>query len=238
MSAGWNMDVRWYGAEPLAKPGVLPGESPVEHRSIRAKRVFDLCAAALLLVLLAPLMIAIAMAIRITSPGPALFRQRRIGYRGRSFVMLKFRTMRENCSEQTHREYVTRMLNGDESTTGGSGLYKLHADPRVTPVGRLLRRTSLDEIPQLLNVVKGEMSLVGPRPVLPYEAELFEPRHQARFRVPPGLTGLWQVSGRNRLSMRQALELDLEYIRRRSLRLDLILLLKTVLVLVARTDAE
>jgi lipopolysaccharide/colanic/teichoic acid biosynthesis glycosyltransferase len=193
------------------------------------KRVFDLVLAALLLILLLPLMAIIAVAIRLTSSGPALFRQARVGRHLAPFVMLKFRTMRIDNDDRIHRAYVTAMLTGQRPPTGApAGIYKLTGDPRITPLGKLLRKTSLDELPQLLNVLRGHMSLVGPRPVLPWEAELFEPRHRIRFLVRPGITGLWQVNGRSTLSMRQALDLDLEYVMRRSLSLDLLTLLRTL----------
>ena len=137
--------------------------------------------------------------------------------------------MRAGCTDEAHREYVSRLLTDDQPPVGGaSGLYKLDADPRITRVGAVLRRTSLDELPQLLNVLKGDMSLVGPRPALPWEADLFSDSHRARFLVTPGLTGLWQVSGRSKLPMRQGLDLDVEYVRRQGFLLDLSILLKTV----------
>jgi lipopolysaccharide/colanic/teichoic acid biosynthesis glycosyltransferase len=193
------------------------------------KRLLDLILASLLLIMLAPVMAVIAIAIRCTSSGPALFQQIRIGYGLSPFVMLKFRTMQVNNDDTIHRTYVTAMLSG-QARPGESehGIYKLTRDPRVTAVGSLLRRSSLDELPQLFNVLRGDMSLVGPRPALPYEAELFEPRYQTRFMVKPGITGLWQVSGRSRLTMRQALELDVHYAQCRSIGLDIITLLRTV----------
>jgi lipopolysaccharide/colanic/teichoic acid biosynthesis glycosyltransferase len=201
----------------------------VAVRLPRGKRTFDIAVASVALLLLAPLFVAVWLAVRLTSPGGALFRQTRVGRYGRPFVMYKFRSMVVDCPDDLHRAYVKQLLNADDPATGGtSGLYKLEADPRVTRVGRLLRRTSLDELPQLLNVLRGDMSLVGPRPALPWEAELFAPAHYRRFLVPPGLTGLWQVSGRNRLSMRDGLDLDLEYVRRQSFRLDLSILARTL----------
>ena len=180
------------------------------------------------IVVLMPVLVLLVTLVRVTSAGPALFRQPRLG-RGKSvFTLLKLRTMYLNNDDRIHRDYVTSLLTDDKPQAGGHrGLFKLESDPRVTPVGRWLRRTSLDELPQLLNVLKGDMSLVGPRPVLSYEAELFSPEHQRRFEVKPGITGLWQVSGRSRLSMQQALDLDAEYVRRRSLGLHLLILLRT-----------
>jgi lipopolysaccharide/colanic/teichoic acid biosynthesis glycosyltransferase len=165
-----------------------------------------------------------------TSAGPALFRQERLGRDKRPFTMLKLRTMYVGKDDRIHRDYVASLLStGTEAAvTPGRGLYKLDSDPRVTRVGAWLRRTSLDELPQLINVLHGEMSLVGPRPVLPWEAEIFGERYQRRFAVKPGLTGLWQVSGRSRLTMSKALELDVEYVARRSFTFDLMILIRTI----------
>ena len=143
--------------------------------------------------------------------------------------MLKLRSMYVDTDDHTHRAYVTDMLTAEHEATERDGaLFKLADDPRVTPLGGWLRRTSLDELPQLINVLRGEMSLVGPRPMLPWEAELLAEPYRPRFTVKPGMTGLWQVRGRSRLSMRTALELDVEYARRRSVALDLIILAQTV----------
>jgi lipopolysaccharide/colanic/teichoic acid biosynthesis glycosyltransferase len=193
------------------------------------KRVMDIILASLLLLLLSPVMLVIAVMIRVTSPGGALFQQVRIGHGRSPFVMLKFRTMQQGLDDAIHRAYVTAMLGGRANPADPErGIYKLTSDPRVTSIGRILRKSSLDELPQLVNVLRGEMSLVGPRPVLPWEAELFEPRHQTRFSVRPGITGLWQVTGRSSLTMQQALDLDIEYALRRTMLLDLVILLRTI----------
>jgi lipopolysaccharide/colanic/teichoic acid biosynthesis glycosyltransferase len=142
--------------------------------------------------------------------------------------MLKFRSMTDGCDDAVHREYNLRELAGEDPREGRTGVYKPAADPRITRIGRLLRVTSLDELPQLINVLKGEMALVGPRPALDWEVALYQPHHRERLLVKPGITGLWQVSGRNLLSMREALDLDVEYVRRRSVRLDLTILARTV----------
>jgi lipopolysaccharide/colanic/teichoic acid biosynthesis glycosyltransferase len=189
----------------------------------------DKTVALVAVVMLGPLLLFLLLLVRATSPGPGLFRQARLGRYKRTFRLLKLRTMYRDNDDRIHREYVTRQLTGDQANGDGRrGLFKLEDDPRVTPVGRWLRRTSLDELPQLLNVLKGDMSLVGPRPVLAWEAEMFSPEQQRRFDVKPGITGLWQVSGRSRLTMQQALELDVEYVRRRSVIFDLLILLRTV----------
>jgi lipopolysaccharide/colanic/teichoic acid biosynthesis glycosyltransferase len=215
----------------------LPGEIASAGRTatgvgrLVGKRAFDLIVGCLVLVLLSPLLLVVALMVRFTSPGPALFRQTRVGKNGRTFVMYKFRTMQVGCSEQAHREYVVRLLTDpDPRSTQHKGLYKLANDARVTRLGAVLRRTSIDELPQLINVVRGEMSLVGPRPMLPWEVELLGPVHRQRLAVPAGITGLWQVSGRSRLTMTQALDLDVEYVRRASLLLDLWILARTALV--------
>lgn len=212
---------------------------PRRHRVVR--RVLDVELATLGLVVLSLLMLLIALLVRLTSPGPALFRQLRVGEHGRLFPMLKFRTMEVGCGDELHRRYVTRMLRADEPpdvSIEPGGVFKLD-DPRVTRLGRLLRRTSLDELPQLINVVRGEMALVGPRPMLPWEYELLGPVHRERFAVPAGITGLWQVSGRSGLTMHQALDLDVRYARTAGLLLDLWILVRTVgVVLVPRGRAR
>ncbi len=203
------------------------------------KRLFDLGVGSLCLVVLSPLLLVVAVVVRLTTPGPALFRQVRVGRDSRPFVLYKFRTMYDGSPSGVHDEYVRRLLTDDQPPAGGRrGLYKLEDDPRVTPIGRLLRRTSIDELPQLFNVVRGEMSVVGPRPALPWEAELMARSHAQRFLVFPGLTGLWQVSGRSSLTMRQALDLDVEYARKRSFLLDLGILLKTIPVVLSTHGAR
>jgi lipopolysaccharide/colanic/teichoic acid biosynthesis glycosyltransferase len=194
-----------------------------------AKRVLDVVISLAMIIALGPLLLLLWWAVRWTSPGPALFRQERLGRGQQPFTVFKLRTMYTGNDDQIHRKYVTNMLCDREPQTAGSGgLFKLDADPRVTPLGAWLRRTSLDELPQLLDVLSGQMSLVGPRPALPWEAEFFSAAHQRRFDVKPGITGLWQVSGRSKLSMQDALELDVEYVGRRSLAFDLLILLRTV----------
>jgi lipopolysaccharide/colanic/teichoic acid biosynthesis glycosyltransferase len=198
-----------------------------------AKRAADFALSLAAIVILTPLLLLLWLLVRSTSSGPALFRQERLGRDKHPFTLLKLRTMYSDNDDRIHRDYVTGMLAADGATratgaTGATGLFKLEADPRVTRLGGWLRRSSLDELPQLINVLKGEMSLVGPRPVLSWEADLFGEPYQRRFAVKPGMTGLWQVSGRNRLSMREALELDVEYVTRRSFIFDLLILFRTV----------
>jgi lipopolysaccharide/colanic/teichoic acid biosynthesis glycosyltransferase len=199
------------------------------------RRALDVGVAAVVLLVCLPLLVVIGFLIRIGDPGPILFRQTRVGWAGRPFTMLKFRTMRVDCDDNAHREFVTRLITEDSPPPpGADGLFKLTNDVRVTRIGGFLRRTSLDELPQLFNVLRGQMALVGPRPCLPWEAELISRRHQARFLVPPGITGLWQVSGRSRLTMREALDLDVEYVQRQGLLLDLLILVETVPAVLCR----
>jgi lipopolysaccharide/colanic/teichoic acid biosynthesis glycosyltransferase len=198
-------------------------------RQDAAKRALDIAISLAAIIVAGPLLILLCLAVRWTSPGPALFRQERLGRHRDRFRILKLRTMYADNDDQIHRDYVASLLRDDKPRPAGpGGLFKLDADPRITPLGAWLRRTSLDELPQLFNVLSGQMSLVGPRPVLPWEEELMAGAHWRRFDVKPGITGLWQVSGRSKLSMRQALELDDEYVGRRDLVLDLVILARTV----------
>lgn len=186
------------------------------------KRCLDLSLSLVGLCLLAPLMALIAVAVRLDSPGPVLFRQTRVGRDGCLFTMYKFRSMWVDAPSTQHEAHMRRLMRGEASG-------KLQGDPRITRFGRILRQTSLDELPQLFNVVRGEMSLVGPRPPIPYEVEWYDARQRGRLTVTPGLTGLWQVGGRASRTFAEQVQLDLDYIARRSLRLDLEILLKTPL---------
>lgn len=197
------------------------------------KRSLDVVAASAALVLIAPLFAAVALWIKRDSSGPVFFRQTRLGMNMREFTVLKFRTMREDTDDAPHREYVGTIMDS-RAPVGESRIYKLERADSVTRVGRFLRRTSLDELPQLVNVLRGDMSLVGPRPCIPYELEFFEPHHFERFLVPAGVTGLWQVSARARSTFREALDLDVSYARSASLGLDVRILLRTPLVLLRR----
>jgi lipopolysaccharide/colanic/teichoic acid biosynthesis glycosyltransferase len=232
------------GPAELLHAGVAATAAGARRRGARQrldealKLALYLLLASLLLIPLAPVMAVIAIAIRSTSPGPALFRQIRIGYRLSPFVMLKFRTMHVNNDDTIHRAYVTAMLSGQATPAEAQrGIYKLTRDPRVTSVGAFLRRSSLDELPQLFNVLRGDMSLVGPRPALPYEAELFEDRYRTRFMAKPGITGLWQVSGRSNTDYRRRVAIDVCYVRNQSVLLDIWILLKTTLVVLGRRGA-
>jgi lipopolysaccharide/colanic/teichoic acid biosynthesis glycosyltransferase len=200
----------------------------------RVKRPLDVVLALVLLIVLAPLLLVIAIAVKVSSPGPVLFRQRRIGLGMQEFTMLKFRTMHDGVSESTHKAYIAELAAGAAS---GEGLRKLTVDPRVTGVGRLLRKASLDELPQLLNVLMGTMSLIGPRPAIPYELEHYAPHHFERFQVRPGLTGLWQVSGRAAVGFVEMLEIDVDYVSKASALTDLSITVRTPIAVLPRRTA-
>lgn len=191
---------------------------------MRVKRLLDLIVGVTALVLLAPLMAALTVLVRIDSPGPAFYRQRRVGRLGVMFTVLKFRSMYNGSSQSLHHQASLDWFNEQRQ----ANRYKSESDPRVTWLGKYLRRTSLDELPQLFNVVKGEMSLVGPRPLIDYERTRLEGIDFEREQARPGITGLWQVSGRDRLSARQMLALDVRYVREWSLWLDIKILARTL----------
>ena len=190
------------------------------------RRVLDVAVCLALLLFLVIPMLVIAFAVRSEDSGPALFRQERVGLRRHRFTLLKFRTMSPGGDDAALRDLIARELRGEDTVVNGSS--KLNGDRRVTRTGAFLRRTSLDELPQLINVLRGDMTLVGPRPCLDWEAEMFPPEFAPRFAVRPGLTGLWQVSGRSTLGTLEMLKLDVEYVRSRSLRSDVGILLRTV----------
>ena len=188
------------------------------------KRVLDCTFVLLAVPLLVPLMLAIAFIIRRNSPGSVLFQQKRVGFRGQPFMCLKFRTMHCGAETVSHQGHLQQLINSDAPMT------KLDAngDSRIIRYGKILRSSGLDELPQLINVLRGEMSLVGPRPCVPYEAEKYLDWQQERFNAAPGLTGLWQVSGKNRTTFTRMMELDIEYTRRKSLWLDLKIIFMTI----------
>lgn len=216
-----------------------PGE-PLGGIAARAgNRGVDLLLAVVLLVVAAPVLVVLALLVGLSSPGPVLYRQRRVGRGGKSFVMFKFRTMYKDNDDAVHRSYVTSLFTTEVPPDGGEpGIYKLSRDPRITRIGSFLRRSSLDELPQLLNVLRSDMSLVGPRPALQWEVDLFRPSDAVRSSVKPGITGLAQVSGRNRLTIWQTLDLDAEYLARHSLLLDLSILVRTIPAALISRDAR
>ncbi|MBD3221190.1 exopolysaccharide biosynthesis polyprenyl glycosylphosphotransferase [bacterium] len=210
---------------------------PVDTRRLTGvsgavKRTIDILGAAALLVLTSPLLLTIALLVKRSSPGPVIFVQERLGRNGRPFRFFKFRSMRHDADDEIHRQFAAMFINGDDdgcrASNGGKDLYKLERDPRITPIGNWLRRTSLDELPQLWNILKGDMSLVGPRPPISYEIENYQPWHLERLKVTPGLTGLWQVMGRSKVSFDEMVHLDLHYINHWSLWLDIQILLRTL----------
>jgi|GEM_PF-1182433 len=200
------------------------------------KRCIDIIGSTVGILVFFPLMLLIAVLVKSTSRGPVLFKQKRIGYRGEIFTFLKFRSMRTDMDDSIHREYVAKLIEGkNEQINNGSGdepVYKITHDPRITKIGAFLRKTSLDEIPQFFNVLSGKMSLVGPRPPIPYEVDMYEEWHLRRvMEAKPGITGLWQVYGRNQTTFDEMVRLDLQYINKRSILLDLKLILHTITVL-------
>lgn len=205
------------------------------------KRLIDVAGGLCALILFLPFFIVIPVLIKLTSTGPVLFRQKRVGTFGKPFMFLKFRTMHHNNDPRIHSDYIKELIRGQKAYSAGHGgcTYKIKDDPRITSLGRFLRKSSLDELPQFINVLKGEMSLVGPRPPIPYEIENYEIWHLRRLlEVKPGITGLWQVSGRSRTTFNEMVRLDLKYINECSLWLDVKLLLQTPWVIIAGKGAH
>lgn len=201
-------------------------------RPYRLKRCLDLVAASIGLVVATPFAAIIALLIKLSSPGPVLFKQLRVGLDGQEFLFYKFRSMREGCDDSKHRDYIKLFIEGNEEELrklqSGKKLYKMTSDDRVTLVGRFLRRTSLDELPQLINVLRGEMSMVGPRPHLPYEVGMYKSWHRRRLEGIPGITGWWQIHGRSRVPFDEAVRMDVWYLERQSLILDIRIMCRTI----------
>ena len=228
----------------------LPGDDGNRELYFLCKRLIDVALSALLLVLLAPLLCLIAVAIKLDSAGPVLFVQDRVGARRRvtrgrttweigRFPCLKFRSMVAGADQAVHQQYIHAFVHGQLTTADGAGAkFKLAQDNRITHVGRLLRTTSLDELPQLLNVLRGEMSLVGPRPVPPYEAAEYTESDIERLAALPGITGLWQVKGRAEVPFGEMIRMDREYVHRQSLWLDLQILVATIPVVLSGRGAR
>jgi lipopolysaccharide/colanic/teichoic acid biosynthesis glycosyltransferase len=230
-----------------ASPGNPALYPDLEHRektqrgALAIKRLMDIVGSLGALVILSPLFLLVALFVKLGSKGPALYKQERLGQFGRPFTFLKFRSMYVNNSPKIHREFMKRVINGNhegESEPANEKVYKMTNDPRITRVGRFLRKTSLDELPQFLNVLRGDMSLVGPRPPLAYECQEYDIWHRRRvLEVKPGLTGLWQVKGRSRVRFDDMVRLDLQYVRTWSLWLDIQILIRTPLAVLLGGDA-
>ena len=221
-------------------PMVTLFRSPLSGAARFLKRTSDLAIATLALLLLAPLWLLIALLIKLDSRGPVFYKQERVGMDGRVFLFYKFRTMHVGTDDFQHREFQRKFIKGEPDSNLGDEqrpAYKLRGDERVTRLGKLLRKTSLDELPQLFNVLRGDMSVVGPRPPIPYEVESYELWHRKRLDMKPGITGLWQVSGRNRLPFDEMVRMDLYYIENWSLLLDLKIILQTLPVMWRAEDA-
>jgi lipopolysaccharide/colanic/teichoic acid biosynthesis glycosyltransferase len=214
--------------------------SPTQHAIrfhpgyLRSKRLLDIFFTILIFLPFCLLMLVTAISIRLDSKGPIFFRQRRVGLNGKEFDMLKFRSMYVDCDDRVHREAIERYMNGGtiNGDAGSDNPNKLANDPRVTRVGRFLRKTSLDELPQFANVLRGEMSLVGPRPPLPYEVEHYSVHDQLRLYGKPGMTGSWQVYGRSRVPFQEMVAMDIDYLQQQSIWQDLKLIALTVPVMV------
>ena len=198
------------------------------HEKLMWKRILDVTVSLIALIMLSPLLLAVAVLIKIVSPGPVFFTQERVGLSGKVFKFLKFRTMTVNNDVSVHSSYLKDLINGQD---GDKPMVKLKNDSRIILFGNFLRRACIDELPQLINVLRGDMSLVGPRPCIPYEAQEYLNWHARRFDVVPGMTGLWQVSGKNTTTFKEMIRLDIEYTAKRSLWLDLYILAKTPLVI-------
>jgi lipopolysaccharide/colanic/teichoic acid biosynthesis glycosyltransferase len=227
----WDHDHHGRPSNPALYPDLLNPDKNTDSL-LRIKQVMDIVCSALMLVLCAPLFLTIALAIKASSKGPVFFRQQRVGQYGRYFTFLKFRSMHTDNDPSVHREFATKLIAGEikhnPSTGNGKMTYKLTDDKRITRVGKFLRRSSLDELPQLVNVLKGDMSLVGPRPAMPYELEAYQTWHRRRvLDVKPGITGLWQVTGRSSVRFDEMVRLDLQYAASWSPWLDLKILMRT-----------
>jgi lipopolysaccharide/colanic/teichoic acid biosynthesis glycosyltransferase len=217
---------------PVAPPEQTHDAPSAGRAQTLAKHTFDVAGALVLIVATLPVLPVLALIVKLDSPGPVLFRQRRLGVGMREFSMLKFRTMYAGAPSDPHERFIAQLASPDHADTT---LHKLTEDPRVTRAGRMLRRLSLDELPQLFNVLGRQMSLVGPRPAIPYELAYYGPSDFDRFSVRPGLTGLWQVSGRSELGFREMLELDVEYARNATLATDARILARTPRAVLGRT---
>jgi exopolysaccharide biosynthesis polyprenyl glycosylphosphotransferase len=232
-----NSTLDGFGGIPVIDLG-LPG---IQGKKRLEKRIFDIVIASILLVILSPLLLLIAILIKLDSPGPVIYKQQRIGEKGQLFTMFKFRSMHVNNDPTVHKKHISRLIQQNLSPKQLSGNHKgslkIENDPRITRVGRVIRRASLDELPQLFNILRNEMSLVGPRPDVPYAVELYKDWHKRRFECPPGMTGWWQVKGHNRVSYDEMMRMDIYYIENMSLWLDIKIILLTPFEMIAGKGA-
>jgi exopolysaccharide biosynthesis polyprenyl glycosylphosphotransferase len=227
-----DLHAKGSGAAPGAMSGVdvpIPVEVNKAPMYCICKRAFDIIVGGVIVILLIPILPLVALMIKLDTPGPVFFKQDRVGENGRMFKFYKFRSMVHRADEDRER------LSGINEQEGP--VFKIRSDPRITSVGRFLRRSSLDEIPQMLNVLKGDMSIVGPRPPLPTEVANYQPWHMSRLAVKPGITCLWQISGRSHIGFNEWMRLDMEYLKTRSFKTDLLIFLKTIPAVIARKGA-
>jgi lipopolysaccharide/colanic/teichoic acid biosynthesis glycosyltransferase len=224
--------------QPALQPFLLADTADPRDRGYPLKRCLDIVGAVIAICMLGPLMLLVAAVIALTSPGPVIFKQTRLGRNGVPFSFYKFRSMEVNMDDGIHREFVASFIKGGQgeenvAAVGKPAMYKLKSDPRLTSIGRVIRKTSIDELPQFFNVLKGDLSLVGPRPPIPYEAAQYQPWHLRRIlTIKPGITGLWQVEGRSKVTFSEMVRMDIRYIRDCSLALDLKIMIKTFVVVV------
>jgi lipopolysaccharide/colanic/teichoic acid biosynthesis glycosyltransferase len=209
----------------------LVGVDPIFGRKMPVwKRIIDIVFAIIGILIISPFILIIALMIKIVSPGPIFFMQERVGYGGKLFTMFKLRTMKHNTDTSIHKKYLAKLINADENngeSTSTRIMKKIEKDSRIVPFGNIIRSSGIDELPQLINVLLGDMSLIGPRPPISYEVDQYKNWFSDRFDIVPGLTGLWQVSGKNNLTFHEMIRLDIQYIRTQSFRLDLKILLLT-----------
>ena len=208
---------------------------PVLHPQKICQRAIDVIGSLLGLIILSPLFLLVILIIKTVSQGPIFFKQQRVGYLGKTFTMWKFRTMKHNADTSKHKHYVCGLINNANKGGSINPMIKLD-DPQIIPFGRILRKTCIDELPQLINVLRGEMSLVGPRPAIAYEVQEYAQWHFRRLNVLPGMTGLWQVSGKNQLAFLDMIRLDIRYSKHKSLLLNLIILLKTPFAIISQIN--
>ena len=237
----WDHENTGRPSNPMLYPD-LQGPNKGRRSQFGIKRVMDISGSLMALTILSPAMLGIALAVKLSSKGPIFFKQKRVGQYGQNFTFLKFRSMYVNNDNAVHREFVAKLISSDETGHGAHGrennVYKIKNDKRVTPLGKLLRRTSLDELPQFINVLRGEMSLVGPRPAIPYELAVYKTWHRRRvLEVKPGITGLWQVTGRSRVKFDDMVRLDLRYATSWSPWLDFKILMRTPMAVIRGSGA-